>query len=61
MVAIEYDSWQHHSGRRAFDNDRARSNDLVVLGFSVLHFTSKSSDDAIVDTVRAALRRTSAS
>ncbi len=46
-IAIEFDSWQFHSGRRAFDEDRARANELVLLGFVVLHFTSKStrSDD----------------
>jgi very-short-patch-repair endonuclease len=60
-VAIEFDSWTFHSGRRAFDDDRARSNELVVLGFAVLHFTSRSGDQRIVDTVRAALQRTSAS
>ncbi len=60
-IAIEYDSWEHHRGRRSFDEDRARSNHLVILGFSVLHFTSKSSDDTIVDTVEHALRRASAS
>jgi very-short-patch-repair endonuclease len=58
-VAIEYDSWKHHSGRRAFDADRARSNELVLLGFAVLHFTSRSGDEAIVDTVRTALVRAS--
>lgn len=58
-IAIEFDSWQFHSGRRAFDEDRARANDLVLLGFVVLHFTSKSSDQTIVDTVSAAIRRAS--
>jgi very-short-patch-repair endonuclease len=58
-IAIEFDSWQFHSGRQAFDRDRARHNDLVLLGFTVLHFTSRSSDHAIVDSVRAAIRRAS--
>lgn len=58
-IAIEFDSWQYHSGRRAFDEDRARANQLVLLGFVVLHFTSKSSDQTIVDIVRAALERAS--
>jgi hypothetical protein len=60
-IAIEFDSWQFHSGRLSFDEDRARANDLVLLGFVVLHFTSKSSDQAIVDTVRAAIGRASRS
>ena len=58
-IAIEFDSWQFHSGRRSFDEDRARANQLVLLGFVVLHFTSKSSDMVIVDTVRAAVDRAS--
>jgi very-short-patch-repair endonuclease len=58
-IAIEFDSWQYHSGRQSFDDDRARANQLVLLGFVVLHFTSKSSDIVIVDTVRAALDRAS--
>lgn len=58
-VAIEFDSWEFHSGRRAFDSDRARANELVLLGFTVLHFTSKSGDQAIVDTVHQALLRAS--
>jgi hypothetical protein len=58
-IAIEFDSWQYHSGRQAFDDDRARANELVLLGFVVLHFTSKSSDQTIVDTVRAAIERSS--
>jgi very-short-patch-repair endonuclease len=60
-IAIEFDSWQFHSGRRAFDEDRARANQLVLLGFVVLHFTSKSSDQTIVDTVRVAHARASRS
>ena len=60
-IAIEYDSWGFHRGRQRFDDDRARGNDLVVLGFQLLRFTSRSGDQAIVDTVGAALQRTSAS
>jgi len=58
-VVIEYDGWDHHSPRTAFDGDRARGNDLELLGLTVLRFTSASSDDAIVRTVRAALSRVS--
>jgi very-short-patch-repair endonuclease len=60
-IAIEYDGWEWHSGRRAFDEDRARANELVVLGFSVLRFTSKSSDQVVVDTVTAAIDATTRS
>ncbi len=58
-IAIEFDSWLYHSGRRAFDEDRARANQLVLLGFVVLQFTSRSGDQAIVDTVGAAIARAS--
>jgi very-short-patch-repair endonuclease len=58
-IAIEYDGWDFHRGRQAFDRDRARANDLVLLGMQVLRFTSRSSDQVIVDTVRAAHARAS--
>jgi very-short-patch-repair endonuclease len=58
-IAIEYDGWDFHRGRQAFDADRARANDLVVLGMQVLRFTSRSSDQTIVDTVRTAHARAS--
>jgi very-short-patch-repair endonuclease len=60
-IAIEYDGWGHHKGRQAFDSDRARGNDLVVLGLTLLRFTSKSSDQTIIDTVAAAIARASRS
>ena len=55
MIAIEYDSWEFHRGRTAFDGDRARGNELEVRDWCVLRFTSKSSDREILDTVEAAL------
>jgi very-short-patch-repair endonuclease len=58
-IAIEYDGWDFHRGRQAFDRDRARANDLVLLGMQVLRFTSRSSDQVIVDTVRTAYDRAS--
>lgn len=60
-IAIEYDGWDHHKGRQSFDADRARGNDLVIIGFQLLRFTSRSSDQTIVDTVRAAHERASQS
>jgi very-short-patch-repair endonuclease len=56
-IAIEYDGWSVHSTRSAFDRDRARANDLVLLGIQVLRFTSASTDAQIVETVEAALAR----
>jgi REase_MTES_1575 len=39
-LAIEIDSWEHHSSRAAFVNDRTRQNDLVAAGWTPLRFTS---------------------
>ena len=54
MLVMEYDSWAFHSSRSAFDNDPKRRNDMRTAGYTVLEFTSKSSDRYIVDTVAAA-------
>ena len=54
-LAIELDGWEFHSSRTAFDDDRARANALVTAGWTVLRFTSRSTDAEIVACVRAAL------
>ncbi|MEX2100317.1 MAG: hypothetical protein WEB19_02780 [Acidimicrobiia bacterium] len=59
MIVMEYDSWEFHSSRTAFDNDAERRNQMRLAGFTVLEFTSKSSDRSIVDTVTAARDRAS--
>jgi hypothetical protein len=56
-IALEFDGWTYHSTRGAFDDDRARANELELLGWTVLRFTTKSSDIVIVQTVSAALAR----
>ena len=56
-IAIEFDGWTYHSTRGAFDDDRARANELELLGWTVLRFTTQSSDIVIVQTVSAALVR----
>lgn len=56
-LAIEFDGFTYHVTRSAFDDDRARANELELLGWTVLRFTSKSSDLSIVRTVRTALTR----
>jgi predicted transcriptional regulator of viral defense system len=50
---IELDGWQFHHGRSAFDQDRARANLLVAHGWTLLRFTSRSSDEEILGSVRA--------
>jgi very-short-patch-repair endonuclease len=54
-VAVEIDGWDHHRTRTAFDEDRARANDLVVAGWRVLRFTSSMTDAQAVATIRDAL------
>ena len=46
--------------RRAFDHDRARGNDILALGWSVLRVTSKhleTNPERVTTWVRRALRR----
>ena len=40
-IAIEADGYEHHSDRVAWERDRARGNDLVCLGWTVVHVTWK--------------------
>jgi hypothetical protein len=54
-IAIELDSWEFHGmgNRTAFSVDRARMNDLVVIGWSPTSFTSDMTDAYFIDTIRA--------
>jgi hypothetical protein len=61
LIAVEYDGWAFHASRSAFDRDRAHANELELLGWLVLRFTSNSSDTAIVQTIRRAIARRSGS
>jgi very-short-patch-repair endonuclease len=54
-IAIEVDGFDFHRGREAFDKDRDRQNALVLAGWTILRFTSRSTEDGIVSTVRRAL------
>jgi hypothetical protein len=54
-LAIELDGWECHGSRSAFDDDRSRANLLVAAGWTLLRFTSRSTDAEIVACVRAAL------
>lgn len=57
MVAIEVDGFAFHSGRAAFDADRIRRNELVLLGWDVLQVTSAMSNAEICRVVGLALGR----
>jgi very-short-patch-repair endonuclease len=54
MIAIEVDGWEFHRTRTAFDQDRARANDLVVAGWHVLRFTSTMTNEQAVSTTAEA-------
>jgi hypothetical protein len=55
-VALEYDGWDTHRTRSAFDADRRRDRILQLHGWTVLRITSKTPDAEIVETVRAFVR-----
>lgn len=54
-LAIELDGWDFHRTRTAFDDDRSRANALVVAGWTVVRFTSRTPEAEIVACVRARL------
>jgi very-short-patch-repair endonuclease len=56
-VALEIDSWVYHQWRSRFDGDRAKRNDLLLLGWKVIQVTDAMSDDEVVAVVSAALAR----
>ena len=59
-VAIEVDGFRYHGDRRAFDDDRARGNEIQALGWRILRITSKHLEEnpaAITRYVRRALTR----
>lgn len=57
LIAIELDGWDFHGRRSAFDRDRARANELTLLGWRVYRFTSSMSDAVLVSTIARALDR----
>ena len=48
LIAIELMGWDPHSGRESFDDDKARSGDLVSIGWRVLEVTARHSTDDII-------------
>jgi very-short-patch-repair endonuclease len=58
-LVVELDGYQAHSGRAAFEADRARDVDLKALGYDVVrftwrHLTARPAD--VANTVRGLLR-----
>ena len=56
---VEYDGWESHGGREAFERDRQRDAELTAAGWTVLRFTRSSTPTTIVRTVGAAHARLS--
>lgn len=51
MTAIELDGWATHGIRSAFESDRIRGNELLLLGWNLLRFTWLMPDDYICATI----------
>jgi very-short-patch-repair endonuclease len=61
-LVIQADGRAHHSSATAFEDDRARTNQLEAAGYTVLRLTWKQvtrDPDAVVALVRAALAKAS--
>ena len=56
-LAMELDGYEHHRTRTAFDDDRARGNLIVAAGWTLVRFTSRTSERDIIRSVRAAWDR----
>ena len=57
-LAIEADGYRWHSGRARWDGDRARRNDLTLLGWRIIHITWTDlihRPDAVIEAVDKAL------
>lgn len=57
-LAVETDGHRFHSGRADFDHDRARRNELTLLGWRVIHVTWTDlveQPDTIVKAITTAL------
>lgn len=62
-LAIEVDGYESHSRYHVFEDDRARSNDLELAGWTVLHFTWTQVTQRpgyVVSVLRAALAQSAA-
>ena len=58
-IGIEYDGWPTHGTRSAFDADRIRDIDIEDADWRILHFTSNSTRNFVVERVRRALAKPS--
>lgn len=51
-LAIETDGFEFHSSRRSFDDDRRRNNGLSIMGWKVLHVTSRTTRSELARLLR---------
>jgi very-short-patch-repair endonuclease len=61
-IAIEYDSYEHHTGKLALVRDSGRRNALVAIDWQTISVTAEDirlGGDRVVGHLRAALRRAS--
>ncbi len=61
-IAIEIDGYAFHEGRQRWDRDRARQNDLIDEGWTVLRFTKTDIEGrqiSVIASIRKALDRAS--
>ena len=54
-VAIDWNGYDAHGGRRSFDYDSNRRGHLAAIGWLPLDFTSRSTPEHICRTVHAAI------
>lgn len=60
-LGIEVDGFEFHRGRRAFDIDRRRANELLLAGWTILRVTSDMRGEEIAGVVGRSLRDASLS
>jgi len=53
LIGIEYNGWEFHRGRSAFDHDAARAGSLTAAGWRLLTVTSATVPVTLVGNVRA--------
>jgi hypothetical protein len=56
-ISIEYQGWDGHRNREAFDDDPARRNEFVGDGWKVLECTSRSDIERVIEILRRILGR----
>ncbi len=58
-VGVESDGFSVHGrSRKRFEDDRDRNNALALAGWTILHFTARSSTADIASALKSAIRRT---